>query len=61
MNSLSMNDWEANLNALQARDRVIASLKQEIFDTQAKLTNAERRLETIERFLFDVSETTRST
>lgn len=60
MKSLSMNDWEANRNALQARDRVIASLKQEIFDTQAKLAKAERRLEVIESFLFDIDGTKKS-
>ena len=55
-----MDDWEANRNALQARDRVIASLKQELFDTQAKLTKAERRLEVIESFLFDIDGTKKS-
>lgn len=55
-----MDDWEASRAALQARDRVIASLKQELFDTQAKLAGAERRLEAIEAFLFNVDETMKS-
>lgn len=60
VNSLSMNDWEANRNALQARDRVIASLKQELADTQHELKETNRRLATIEKFLFDGSETKKS-
>ena len=59
--NLSMNDWEANRAALQARDRMIASLKQELFDTQAKLAKAEGRLEVIESFLFDIDGSKKST